>query len=57
MKKLIEQRPGELFLLFFLIGGIVLTLTVTLVEPNSGVAGRAFDNGLINGAAWAAEKH
>lgn len=53
---LLEKRPGELFALVFIIGGLVLTLSVSVVERMSGNAGRGFDGGLINGAGgWMAE--
>lgn len=53
---LLEKRPGELFALVFIIAGIVLTLTVSVVQGMSGTAGRGFNDGLINGAGnWTAE--
>ena len=53
---LLEKRPGELFALLFVIGGILLTVGVSSAEKLSGIAGRGFDDGLVNGAGnWHAE--
>jgi hypothetical protein len=53
--KLFQKRPGEIFLSVFVIAGLVFTLLATVVEKNSGKAGRGFDDGIINGAGWVAE--
>ena len=59
--KLLEKRPGEILFLAFIIGGLTLTLAVTVAEQLSGVAGRGFgqgfDAGLVDGSAWAGERH
>lgn len=53
---LLEKRPGELFALLFILGGIALTLGVSAGEKLSGMAGRSFDGGLIDGSGnWHAE--
>ena len=53
--KFFQKRPGELFLAMFVVAGLVFTLLATVVESNSGIAGRGFDGGLIDGAGWVAE--
>lgn len=53
---LLEKRPGELFALIFILAGLALTLSVTVVEGMAGKAGQGFNDGLINGAGgWEAE--
>ena len=56
--KLLEKRPGEIFALLFVLGGIALTLAVTAGEMVSGTAGRGYDGGLIDGSGnWEAENN
>jgi len=55
--KLLKNRPGEIFLSLFIVAGLVFTLLATVVEKNSGIAGRGFDGGLIDGAGWVAEEN
>lgn len=61
MKNLIKNRPGELFLALFVMAGLTFTAMATIVESNSGKAGRAFgrgfDAGLIDASGWVAEEN
>lgn len=57
MKKLLYKRPGEIFLSLFVVAGLVFTVLAAVVEKNSGIAGRGFDGGLIDGAGWVAEEN
>jgi len=56
---LFKQRPGEIFLALFVVAGLTFTALATIVELNSGKAGRAFgrgfDAGLIDASGWVAE--
>jgi hypothetical protein len=53
--KLLQKRPGEIFLSIFVVAGLVFTVLATVGEAVSGTAGRGFDDGIINGAGWVAE--
>lgn len=59
--KLFKQRPGEIFLALFVTAGLTFTALATIVEMNSGKAGRAFgrgfDAGLIDASGWVAEEN
>ena len=62
---ILEKRPGEILLLGFITGGLVLTLVVAAAEKMSILAGQvpgeAFDSGIIDGAfhgsGWDASVH
>jgi hypothetical protein len=58
---LFQKRPGELLLLAFVLGGLVLTTAVTVAEGLSGLAGRGFgqgfDGGAIDGSSWFGEQN
>jgi hypothetical protein len=53
LKKILEQHPGELMALTFLLMGIAFLLGAVLVEALGPVAGQGFP-GLVNGADWQA---
>jgi len=61
MKKLIEQRPGEIFLALFVLAGLTFTALATIVEMNSGTAsrsfGRGFDAGFTDASGWVADQN
>lgn len=51
-----NKRPGEIMFLMFILGGLLFTTAVTLVEGASGLAGRGFgqgfDSGMVDGSSW-----
>lgn len=55
--KLLKERPGEIFLALFITAGITFTILATVAETNSGLAGRGFDDGLINGSSFQGEEN
>jgi hypothetical protein len=53
VKKILEQHPGELMVLAFLLMGIAFLLGAVVVEALGPLAGQGYP-GLVDGADWQA---
>lgn len=52
--KFLQTYPGQIMAIGFITAGILFTVLVSVGEKASGLAGRGFDDGVINGSGWQA---
>lgn len=52
--KILQTYPGQIMAIGFIIAGIGFMTLVSVGENLSGLAGRGFDNGQIDGSGWQA---
>jgi len=52
--KFFQTYPGHIMAVGFVTAGIMFMLLVSFGEKSSGLAGRGFDGGKIDGSGWQA---
>lgn len=50
--KILQTYPGQIMAAGFITAGILFTTLVSVGERASGLAGRGFDDGVVNEAGW-----
>jgi hypothetical protein len=50
--KILQTYPGQIMAAGFIAAGILFTALVSVGENLAGLAGRGFDDGVVNEAGW-----